>query len=62
MLIIGYDGKTLCQFNKSQSIQPKLFNTDNICAPSDTLATMDVLDNQCIQYLIHTQKHRWQVQ
>ncbi len=47
--VIGYDGKTLCQFNKSQSIQPKLLNTHNICATIDTLAIIDVIDNKCIQ-------------
>ena len=45
--IIGYEGRSICQF-KLQSLKPKLLNTHNICATNDTLAVIDVIEPKCI--------------
>ena len=49
--VIGYEAKTICQFNKSKSLKPKLLNTHNLCVTNDTLAVIDVMEPKCIHLL-----------
>ena len=47
--VIGYEGRTICQF-KSASMAPKLLNMQTICATNDSLAVVDVIDPKCVHF------------